>query len=125
MNGHFGVCRMLIDHGIDIDAREARGWTPLYSAALKQLDVCRLLLEHKADVNLADTYGRSESPLMRAATQGNFEICLLLLENGALVNHQYNGGWSALHLPSDARPKRGTMPGPLARSCARQRHATP
>jgi ankyrin repeat protein len=44
------VKRLVIDCGLDPNARNNIGWTPLHSAAYRcHIEVVRVLLEHRAD----------------------------------------------------------------------------
>ncbi len=74
----------LIRHGININAVDRFGWTPLalYSARSSTPEV-KLLVDRGADVNLA---GKKGAPLVWAALVGNESIAGLLLDNGADAN---------------------------------------
>ena len=75
----------LLDHGADVNGRDAQNNPPLMvSVSRGDLAGARLLLEHGAKVNTQDKLGRSA--LMLAAAQGNAALVRLLLTNGALVN---------------------------------------
>jgi len=75
----------LLDHGADVNGRDAQNNPPLMvSVSRGDLAAARLLLEHGAKVNAQDKLGRST--LMLAAAQGNAALVRLLLTNGALVN---------------------------------------
>ena len=75
----------LLDHGADVNGRDAQNNPPLVvSVPRGDLAGARLLLEHGAKVNAQDKLGRSA--LMLAAAQGNMALVRLLLTNGALVN---------------------------------------
>lgn len=74
--------RMLLDHGIDLHARDNLGMNALAWAAKDgHADTVALLLSRGADPNTGDTWGRS--PLMRAAEHGSLACVHLLLEAGA------------------------------------------
>jgi ankyrin repeat protein len=84
----FEVVQKLIEYDADIDARDERGWTPLYWASddryFKDGSVVRLLLERGADVHArADKDG--STPLHEASRYGALEVVRLLLEHGADV----------------------------------------
>jgi ankyrin repeat protein len=56
--GNVGVAQVLLDHGANIDARDAQGQTPLRRAVnCRQVEVVQLLLQRGADVRAADRRG--------------------------------------------------------------------
>jgi hypothetical protein len=77
---------LLLAHGADVNAADTNGLTPLMWAA--GVNAClnmRLLLEHGADVNAVTKQGK-ESALHLAASRGQVEACLALLNHGADPN---------------------------------------
>jgi hemoglobin len=65
--GYVSVAQALLDHGATIDARDAKGQTPLRRAVnCRQLQIVRLLLRHGADPHAADH--RGVTPLDAART---------------------------------------------------------
>lgn len=65
--GHVSVVQALLDHGARIDARDAKGQTPLRRAVnCRQVQVVRLLVRHGADPHAADRHG--VTPLDAART---------------------------------------------------------
>ncbi|KAJ5107689.1 hypothetical protein N7456_004364 [Penicillium angulare] len=52
MSGHLDVCRLLLTHGADANAKEKDGRSPLFWAAKHaQPDIFKLLLDHGADMS--------------------------------------------------------------------------
>ena len=87
--------RILIDHKVDVNARNEAGGTALMmGAASGSSQVVRMLLENGADVNLRTK--KNESALADAATAGVEESVKLLLDRGAEVNVQDIRGYSPL-----------------------------
>ena len=81
--------------GINVDKRDAGGFTPLHYACKKGArDIVRLLIDNQADVNLASN--TSVTPLYFAATAGNQEIIQCLLDAGADINATDKEGKSVL-----------------------------
>lgn len=71
-----------IERGVDVNACDGDGWTPLhYSAKNNRWPVSRFLLEKGANINAVDNDGRS--PLFRAVENSHWSMFQLLLRNGA------------------------------------------
>ncbi len=91
----------LVARGIDINAVDQYGSTPLqYAVIHKKVDAVRWLVDHGADVNIADGV-RGCTPLFGVAgAKGELaqEIALILLGNGAHVNAVNFYGCTPLHL---------------------------
>lgn len=74
---HLEVCRLLLTHGADPDARQHGGYTALQSAALHgDRELVDLLLQHGADPSATDEDG--EGPVDYADRGGHREIVALL-----------------------------------------------
>jgi len=74
---HFQIATLLVEHGADVNARQADDFTPLLAAAANgQIDMIRLLLEHGADPSATAADGRS--PLDLALQHGHSEAAELL-----------------------------------------------
>ncbi|MEI8194630.1 MAG: ankyrin repeat domain-containing protein [Phycisphaerae bacterium] len=81
--GKAEVVVLLLDHGADVNAVSADGDTALNNAVgFNKPNVVSLLLDRGADVNA----GKPWSPLAHAASQGNLEICRILLAHHADPN---------------------------------------
>ena len=98
--GEVEIAELLLEHGADVDAREARGMTALLSAfPLPQVDILNIvefLLEHDADVNARDD--RLISSLHLAEHYGDWEVAQMLLNHKADVNFQDDHGRTPLHI---------------------------
>ncbi|MBO4520058.1 MAG: ankyrin repeat domain-containing protein [Alphaproteobacteria bacterium] len=89
------IFKWLIDEkGVDVNARNDRGETPLMMAANEgNLDICKWLVNEKgADINARNDDG--ETPLMYANC---FQIVTFLVEAGANVNEENEEGKTALN----------------------------
>ena len=76
---------VLVDAGANVDARNCRNRTALFTAIDgEDTDSIKALLEAGADVNTRDKSG--ETPLHSATWQRDTDLLRLLLEHGAAVN---------------------------------------
>jgi ankyrin repeat protein len=80
--GNIEAVKQHLAAGTDVNAKAARGWTPLHSVAIKE--IAELLITKGADVNAKDDDG--STPLHHAAFDGYKEIAELLIAAGAEVN---------------------------------------
>lgn len=141
------LLKVLLDFGLDVNYRNSKGETALYTAAKHNYLLCaRLLIERGADLEAAEnTFGWT--PLFVAAVDGSSEIVDLLLESGCVATGVDQSGWSAkehaalrghiklsekLELPSDSPslvPKREVTPPqtsqPAPPSLAQRRSTVP
>jgi len=90
--GQVNTVRTLLENGVDVDAKNAKGATALWLAASNgHLEVVRLLLEKGAAVDAKNDNG--VTPLWTAAANGHLEVVRLLLrarsrdETGAGIPH--------------------------------------
>lgn len=82
-----------LQKGVDVDARDGCGRTPLMWT-LSNPAVVRHLVEHGADVNARDING--ETPLMKAAFLGQADVVELLCEQGADIHARSRRGETPL-----------------------------
>ena len=77
------MAELLLAKGVDINARENNGGTPLHRACLRlgRKNVVELLIAKGADVNAGDNRGRT--PLSVAKETKDEEIVELLRKHGA------------------------------------------
>jgi len=92
--GNLTVVKLLLDHGASVKISVGGGWTALHSATFgmnrrpgaQPLPITKLLLDHGAAIDAIAEYGGT--PLMCAASVGDYDIVKLLLDRGAAVNIQ-------------------------------------
>ena len=86
-----------LDAGVDVNARNETGYTPLHLAARQgTAEVVQLLITAGADVNTRSEDGTT--PLHWAAWQGTAEVVQLLIAAGADVNARSETGYTPLLL---------------------------
>ena len=96
------MVQVLLDYGLDVNAQNQFGSTPLAYATLGNFNnprVVRLLLDRGTDPN-AQRQDRT-TPLYRAAENGDVEIARLLVEHSASVELQGYGGRTPLDVATE------------------------
>lgn len=79
-NGQEVVCRLLLNHGANVNALgKYKGETPLM-AAVRHVEICKLFIANGAQVN-ALNYSKRNALTLAARTY-NAKTCELLMENG-------------------------------------------
>ena len=91
--GDLAKAGQFLQKGVDVDARDSYGRTPLMWAT-DDLGVVHYLVDKGADVNAKDING--ETPLMKAAFLGRLDVVRYLVRKGADVNAKDNNGETAL-----------------------------
>ncbi|NCA90054.1 MAG: ankyrin repeat domain-containing protein [Gammaproteobacteria bacterium] len=94
--GNLPAIDSLLTAGAAPDAVDSCHWTPLMKAALNgHLATAQRLLAGGAEPNAEDKGGYAA--LMLAASRGHDDLVKLLIDQGALLDHQErSGGWTAL-----------------------------
>lgn len=93
---NLAIIELLLQAGLDVDARDEEGQSALHVAVLEGHEASvRLLLDKGANHNLQDYDGRTA--LHWAAVKGNIDIITLLLDYRVAINLQDLSGRTALH----------------------------
>jgi ankyrin repeat protein len=93
----YRLLKLLLEYGMDVNAQDKHGNTPLHWAQLRDNEpMVRLLLKYGADVNAQNNYGNR--PLYLAINAGKKSTVSLLLKYGADVNVQNEYGEIPLHM---------------------------
>ena len=96
MHEDVSAARDLVDGGVDINARNAYGWTALMHAArVGQDELVTLLLKHGADIDARSDDGLTA--LMRAVVKGHEGVVRILLKHGARIDLRDKGQATVLH----------------------------
>jgi ankyrin repeat protein len=110
-NGHEEVVRLLLDRGVNTEAKGWFGMTALHHAADGENNlarhsvpgvyesIARLLLDHGADIEAKDIYGRTA--IHCAASNGSKSVSMLLLRQGADLEARDRNERTALHYAAD------------------------
>ena len=107
-NNHLAICRLLIDKGAQMEAKNSFGRTPLHCASYQgHDDIARLLCDHGADVEARINGGWR--PVHLAAMYGHISVVKELIEErNAEINARDDSGRTALgwararHMPDVA-----------------------
>src|SRR6266404_2558279 len=100
------VARVLLECGIDVDARSKDDLTPLHFASdFGKLEIAQLLLDHGTNVNAKGVNGATPlhfaSSCVYKSPEDGVRVALLLLERGADVDAQRDNHWTPLHYASN------------------------
>lgn len=93
--------RRLIELGVDVNAKNSYGESPLYIAAkVSNAEVIQALLEGKADPKSLTNDGAT--PLHSAARTDTPEIIKVLIDAGVPIDGAMNDGWQPIHVSAEA-----------------------
>lgn len=96
--GHLDVVKLLLDKGADINKIKYSNLSALtFAVENRHKKVVELLLDNGANPNTRDVHN-SETPLMLAAKNGEFEIATLLIKSGADISVKNSKGKTAKEL---------------------------
>jgi len=99
--GNKEMVELLISKGADVNAKNNRRDTLLHLVEVAQTDIVKLLIDKGANVNASGWLG--QTPLHRAAKEGEAKIVELLIAKGADVNAINMRG----HTPLDMAEQKG------------------
>ena len=94
--GNYELAKYLIEHGANVNAKDANGFAPIHNVCYwcSSLKVLKLLVENGANIN--ETANNDWTPLYLASNQ-KLDFVKFLVENGASVNFQDKKGNTPLH----------------------------
>ena len=85
IDDEIGLAKQIVELGGDVHAKSKLGFTPLFSAVIKnKLEIAEYLLQKGAQVN--ETAGDGWTPLHYAANHNHLNMVKLLLRHGALLD---------------------------------------
>jgi hypothetical protein len=93
------ILGLLLDRGADIHTKCDHGTSILHGANLLSPDVCQMLIQFGADIDARSEQG--ETPLIRAAGSGKYELAKILIEHGADIQVRPEHGKTALEKAKD------------------------
>ena len=95
------VTSQLEKHPELINVHSPDGFTPVVLACFfEQTGIANFLLNYGADPNIHANNGSRVNALHAAVAKNNFELCSLLIKNGADVNATQTQNVTALHSPA-------------------------
>ncbi|XP_071491103.1 uncharacterized protein [Diadema antillarum] len=105
MSGNLNVCRLLVENGADIRAKDENNMTPLMKAIISgHDDLVDIFLEKASRIGLnfadylADTDNESNTCLHLAVSKRRTRVIQTLVDNGVNVNDQKQNGMAPLHI---------------------------
>ncbi|MES1902796.1 MAG: Ankyrin repeat domain-containing protein 17, partial [Paramarteilia canceri] len=100
--GFIDIVSLLLKAGANIEHKNRRGYTSLMLAAENNhCQIIHLLLEYEADVQ-NETEKTHDTALGISCAAGSLDSALILLENGANINHQNHNDYTPLCFASSS-----------------------
>ncbi|KAE8449006.1 hypothetical protein EG329_008594 [Mollisiaceae sp. DMI_Dod_QoI] len=118
-NGDLVKIKELIEKGESIEAYDARGMTPLHTAAARgQVEILDILAKKAPNIEIPCKDATKDTPLILAARRGKSTSINVLLDNGAAIEGVNDGDYAPLMCASyechaqavDVLLKRGANP---------------
>jgi ankyrin repeat protein len=109
--GYLEIVKLLLDHGVDPNATDGQGFTPLAWAAYEgREDVCQLLVERGVNLEVAADNGRTALWQVVGSTHCP-ETLALMLKKGVHINWVDTQGRSLLEVAFNFMPHRAGQTG--------------
>jgi ankyrin repeat protein len=86
-NGYKELAQLLIEKGVNMDARNHTGWTALIWASVNgHKDIVELLIQNGANLNIKNIDGWNA--LVGAIFKNHYNVAKLIVDNGIVVNSE-------------------------------------
>jgi ankyrin repeat protein len=115
ISGRFNIAKMLVDRGVDIEARKSKhGPTALAQAIVfrRFFDIAEMLVRQGAELEIS--HNDEPSALMWASKYGHLNLAEMLVDHGAEMEIWHNREYTALkcacmenHSELASKPLRG------------------
>lgn len=97
------VVRHLISLGVDVNAQDRQGWTPLnFAARVKNYECVKLLLDAGADPNVPNSEGVTPLHQSLLTTPTDVDLVRLMLDHGADPYSNHDGCCAATYMEAIA-----------------------
>ena len=113
-NKNIDLVTWLLNKGVDVNAKDLDGWTPLFWAVYEKtplfdtsidIEVIELLINKNAQVNIQDKDGKTPLHYAVLREQIDVEVIKLLINKNAQVNIQDQTGKTPLDYVMENKPK--------------------
>ncbi len=92
------IVKFLLNNGVDINAKNADGITPLILATMHQdLELSRVLVDNSADIFITENRFGGNA-LHHATNKGNLDLVTLMIDSGIDIESKASEGRTPLHI---------------------------
>jgi ankyrin repeat protein len=98
LHGHVDLTKLLLGGSVDVNAQDAKGWTPLHWAVFRRdTELVLLLLQHKAHPSALDSDGNTALHMATHVSETTI-MTALITEYPSLIHTSNASGETPLHL---------------------------